>query len=156
MNKGGDTSDPPGKSMASSRGTNTPQLPDGSRPDTLDESWQKPVSIVDLLDDESACDFFDDYSHLAFGDSRGSVTTPCKLLKYRTAKDVGSDKSLDSEAGSRLKRQRDSIRSGKDGNAGVIHIGDDDGKVECMLCWSEKRDVFDINMLFVMNVLPFI
>ncbi len=150
VNKGGDA----GTRMATSRGINTPQVPDSSRPDPLDESRQKPVSIVDLLDDESACDFFDDYSHLAFGDSRGSVTTPCKLLKYRTAKDADFDQALDSEIGSRLKRQRGATQSRKDGNAGVTQIGDDEGKVECMLCWSVKRDVFDIPMLFIMNVLP--
>ena len=155
VNKGGDSPGPPGTGSATSRGTNTPRVPDNSRPDPLDDSG-KPVSIVDLLDDESACDFFDDYAHLAFGDSRGSVTTPCKLLKYRTAKDASSDMTLDSEVGSRLKRSRDTTRSGKDGNAIMTQIGDvgDDGRVECMLCWSVKRDVFDIPMLFVMNVLP--
>ena len=118
VNNGGDGSGPPGSGTATSRGTNT----------------LRAVSIVDLLDDESACEFFDDYSHLAFGDSRGSVITPCKLLKYKTAKDADFD----------------------DGNASVVQIGDDDGRIECMLCWSVKRDVFDIPMLFVMNVLPFI
>ena len=154
MNKGGDTSDPPSTGAATSRGTNTPHVPDNSRPEPHDGSRQKPVSIVDLLDDESACDFFDDYSHLAFGDSRGSVTTPCKVLKYRTAKDTDFEKAFDSEVGSRLKRQKDTTRSGKDGNTSVSQIGDDEGKVECMLCWSVKRDVFDIPMLFVMNILP--
>ena len=154
VNNGGDTVDPPGTRTATHRGTNPPRVPDSSRPNPLDETRQIPVSIVDLLDDESACDFFDDYSHLAFGDSRGSVTTPCKLLKYRTAKDADFDRTLDSEVGSRVKRQRDATRSGKAANAVVTQIGDDDGKVECMLCWSVKRDVFDIPMLFVMNVLP--
>ena len=153
-NTGGDISGPSGTGTAASRGTNTPRVPDGSRSDPLDGSRQKPVSIVDLLDDESACDFFDDYSHLAFGDSRGSVTTPCKLLKYMTAKDADFEKTLDKEVGSRLQRQRDATRSGKDGNAGMTQIGNEEGKVECMLCWSVKRDVFDIPMLFVMNVLP--
>ena len=154
VNRGGDTSGPAGTGTTTSRGTNTPRVPDSSRPDPLDESRQKPVSIVDLLDDESACDFFDDYSHLAFGDSRGSVTTPCRFLKYRTAKDADFDKTLDSEVGTRLKRQRVATRSRKDGDIGVTQIGDGDGKVECMLCWSVKRDVFDIPMLFIMNVLP--
>ena len=153
MNNGGDASGPPGTGTATSRGTNTPRVPD-PRPDPIEGSRQKPVSIVDLLDDESACDFFDDYAHLAFGDSRGSVTTPCKLLKYRTAKDADFNKALDSAVGSRLQGQRDATQSGKDGNAGMTQIGADEGKIECMLCWSVKRDVFDIPMLFVMNVLP--
>jgi len=143
INKGGNASCPPSTGASTSRGTNTPRLPDGS---TLDDLRSKPVSIVDLLDDESACDFFDDYAHLAFGDSRGSVTTPCKLLRYKTTKDKGVDKNLDSEVGSRLKRQRDANQSKKGGQ--------EDDKVDCMLCWSVKRDVFDIPMLFVMNVLP--
>lgn len=154
INTGGDASGPAGTGTATSRDTNTSRIPDGSRPDPLDGPRQKPVSIVDLLDDESACDFFDDYAHLAFGDSRGSVTTPCKLLIYKTAKDDDFDKVLDSETGSRLQRQRDATRSGKDGNAGMTQIDNDEGKVESMLCWSVKRDVFDIPMLFVMNVLP--
>lgn len=143
VNKGGNGSGPPSTGDSTSRGTNTPRLPDFS---TLDDSRPKPVSIVDLLDDESACDFFDDYAHLAFGDSRGSVTTPCKLLIYKTAKDKGFDKDFDSEVGSRLKKERDANRPTRGGQ--------EDDKVDCMLCWSVKRDVFDIPMLFVMNVLP--
>ena len=154
INNGGDASGPPGTGTATSRGTNTPRVPDGSRNDPLDGSRQKMVSIVDLLDDESACEFFDDYAHLAFGDSRGSVTTPCKLLKYRTAKDVDLAQALDSEVGPRLQKQKDATRPGKDGSTGMTQVGVDEGKVDCMLCWSVKRDVFDIPMLFVMNILP--
>lgn len=155
VNKGGDSSGPPNTDASTTRGNNTPRVTDGPRPEIHDDSPLKPVSIVDLLDDESACDFFDDYSHLAFGDSRGSVTTPCRLLKYQTAKDVGVGQNLDSEVGTRLKRQRDANWSGKaDSAAGVnVHSGGPN-KVECMLCWSVKRDVFDIPMLFVMNFLP--
>lgn len=143
INKGGTASGPPSTGDSTSRGTDTPRLPDSS---TLDDSRPKPVSIVDLLDDESACDFFDDYAHLAFGDSRGSVTTPCKFLRYKTAKDKGFDKNLDSEVGSRFRKQR--------GADHPTRGGQEDYKVDCMLCWSVKRDVFDIPMLFIMNVLP--
>lgn len=146
VNTGGAASGAPGTGTSTSRGTNTPRNPDAST-DPDSQQRPKPVSIVDLLDDESACDFFDDYAHLAFGDSRGSVTTPCKLLRYRTAKDSSV---LDSELGPRLKRQHDGSRPGSKGDLPAVN-GD---KVECMLCWSVKRDVFDIPMLFVMNVLP--
>ncbi|KAK0515246.1 hypothetical protein JMJ35_002625 [Cladonia borealis] len=139
VNKGGDAASSSVTGTSTSRGTNTPRIPDTT---TLDDPRPKPVSIVELLDDESACDFFDDYAHLAFGDSRGSVRTPCKLLKYKTSKDAAS--SLDNEVGSRLKRQAN----------GKVIGGSDGDKVECMLCWSVKRDVFDIPMLFVMNFLP--
>ena len=143
INKGRDASGLPDTSASNSRGTNTPHQPDIP---FVDESRPKPVSIVDLLDDESVCDFFDDYAHLAFGDSRGSVTTPCKFLKYRTTKDKGFDKDLDSEVGSRLKEQSNADYPER--------ASDSDDKVDCMLCWSVKRDVFDIPMLFVLNVLP--
>ena len=149
VNKGGEPSGPPGTGASTSRGTNTPRIPDT----TIDDPRPKPVSIVDLLDDESACDFFDDYAHLAFGDSRGSVTTPCKLLRYKTAKDLSMHKNFDSEVGSRLKQQQGSNRTSTGIGKGGIG-GSNDDKVDCMLCWSVKRDVFDIPMLFVMNVLP--
>ncbi|KAL9632563.1 MAG: hypothetical protein Q9164_005250 [Protoblastenia rupestris] len=148
VNRGGDSSGLPGTG-ASSRGGNT-------TPRALDQRPTAPVNIVNLLDDESACDFFDDYAHLAFGDSRGTITTPCKLLKYRTGEDMAlEDDTLDDEIGSRLKPQRDDNLSGKGsarGEAGMQLLGQQDGKVECMLCWTVKRDVFDIPMLFVMNV----
>ena len=138
----------PGGTGASTRGgTNTPRNPGEAKTDN-------PVNIVDLLDDDSVCDFFTDYAHLAFGDSRGSVITPCKLLKYRTLTDTGFDDNLDDQVGSRLKRSRDALaRKGnvKD-EASMRQLGKADGKVDCMLCWSVKRDVFDIPMLCVMNV----
>ena len=146
VNKGGDdSSGAPGTGASTSRGTNTPRNLDSTTTTTnLDDPRPKPVSIVELLDDDSACDFFDDYAHLAFGDSRGSVRTPCCLLKYRLTKDAMlAGSSLDNEVGSRLKKQG--------GGYGIVMGGD---KVECMLCWSVKRDVFDIPMLFVMNFLP--
>ena len=143
VNTGGDAVAPSETGASTSRGTNTPYIPDTS---TNDDSRLKPVSIVDLLDDESVCDFFDDYAHLAFGDSRGQATRACKFLRYSTAKDKGFDRNLDSEVGSRLKRQRDDKRPEK--------RGDEDDTVECMICWSVKRDVFDIPMLFVISVLP--
>lgn len=124
-------------------------------PETYDPNSESPVNIVDLLDDDCACDFFDDYAHLAFGDPRGSVTTPCKLLKYVTASDSNLDDNFDDKLGSQLKRQRDANLSGKGGirgEAGMNQLGNVEGKVDCMLCWSVKRDVFDIPMLFVMNV----
>lgn len=35
-------------------------------------------------------------------------------------------------------------------------LGERDGKVDCTICWTVKRDVFDIPMLIVMNVSTFI
>ena len=139
VNTGGNSSGLSGTASSSRGGQNTPRMPD--------QRLDAPVNIVSIFDDESACDFFDDYAHLAFGDSRGAVTTPCKVLKYRTAENMDSDR-LD-DLGTRFNQQQADHRpqSGNGPSPG-------DGKVSCMLCWTVKRDVFDIPMLFVMNVSP--
>ena len=142
VNRKGELTNLTDTGASTSRSINTSKVFDGFAPE---DSQPKPVSIVHLFDDESVCEFFDDYAHLAFGDSRGSVTTPCMLLKYKTAVDRGLDKTLDNEVETGPKWQRDSGQPGR---------ADEDDKVDCMLCWSVKRDVFDIPMLIVMNVLP--
>ena len=156
VNRGGtddgdSSSGPPGTGSSSLGGTNTPRNPNDTR-------TELPVNIVDLLDDDSACEFFDDYAHLAFGDSRGSVTSPCKLLKYQTASEIDLTGNLEDHVGSRLKRPRDqaamSSKPGSKGTASSTQFGSTNMKVDCMLCWSVKRDVFDIPMLCVLNVSP--
>ncbi|KKZ68047.1 hypothetical protein EMCG_06257 [[Emmonsia] crescens] len=47
----------------------------------------QPVFLAELLDDDSVIEFYEDFAKLAFGDSRGSVMTTCKLLKYKTKED---------------------------------------------------------------------
>ncbi|KAL9005404.1 MAG: hypothetical protein Q9188_001798 [Gyalolechia gomerana] len=148
----------PSSTTASSRGYNTPRMPAASKPDG-DGSRKQPIFLAELLDDDSAITFYEDFARLAFGDSRGSVTTRCKLLKYRTKADMESNSTgqntFDSQLDSRLKNNRQMPRNGKsgvNGDAGVYQLGDKDGKVECSYCWTVKRDVFDIPMLIVMNV----
>lgn len=161
VNTGGSYS-PPG-AVPSSRGSyNTRRNPDGTTAEPADESRTQPVFLAELLDDESAIDFYEDFARLAFGDSRGSVTTQCKLLKYKTAHDfaVEADQTLDPDIGSRFNAKKRRInqngKSGIGGDAGVYQLGDKDGKVECSYCWTVKRDVFDIPMLIVMNVSTFL
>ena len=144
VNKGGENSGLPGTGASSRGGQNTPRAPE--------QKSDAPVNIVNLLDDESACDFFDDYAHLAFGDSRGTATTPCKLLRYKTAEDMRLDDNIDDKVGSRLGQHPDTHVPKSYGKDGMQMLGQEDGKIECMLCWTVKRDVFDIPMLFVMNV----
>ncbi|KAL8940234.1 MAG: hypothetical protein Q9216_002918 [Gyalolechia sp. 2 TL-2023] len=148
----------PSSTTASSRAYNTPRMPEAPKPDS-DGSRKQPVFLAELLDDDSAIAFYEDFARLAFGDSRGSVTTRCKLLKYRTKADMDSNSTaqntFDSQIDSRLKHNRQMPRNGKSGgtgDAGVYQLGDKDGKVECSYCWTVKRDVFDIPMLIVMNV----
>ncbi|KAL4806462.1 transcription activator of gluconeogenesis acuK [Aspergillus unguis] len=107
-----------------------------------------PVFLAELLDDDSVVEFYEDFARLAFGDSRGSVTTKCKLLKYKTKEDMEAAQSDDSG-----QRWNNHLRKGGIANeAGMNQLGFKDGKVECAYCWTVKRDVFDIPMLIVMNV----
>ena len=136
------------------------------------ESRHQPVYIAELLDDDSIIRFYEDFSMLAFGDSRGSVMNPCKLLKYRSEQDSTEENEAEMkvELGDRIAsakdaRQRTGVAGGK-GNksmslqlahsihneAGMHALGKREGKVDCMYCWTTRRDVWDMPMLIVMNV----
>lgn len=147
-------------------------LPDGkpNRP--------QPVFLAELLDDDSVVEFYEDFARLAFGDSRGSVTTKCRLLKYQTKEGLvggspeqggvksaaGSEEKSNGGSGSgKLKGQSVGLGSTMgligpkvsqmEGEHG-IGVLQRDGKMDCSYCWTVKRDVFDIPMLIVMNFLP--
>ena len=158
VNTGG-TSGQPGTGASSRGGVNTPRMLEGSRSDLLDPSRPQPVFLAELLDDESVIEFYEDFARLAFGDSRGSVNTRCKLLKYKTKNDAEflpeDALSIDDGRGLQQRRKRPAKPKGKGniaGEAGINELADKDGKVECSYCWTVKRDVFDIPMLIVMNV----
>lgn len=138
VNTGGSSSPTSG---SSSRGGSFPPRESGNgRP-------PQPVFLAELLDDDSVVEFYDDFARLAFGDSRGSVMTTCKLLKYKTKEDMEQAQSDDNQ------RWNNHLRKGGiAGEAGMNQLGFKDGKVECAYCWTVKRDVFDIPMLIVMNV----
>ncbi|KAL3471691.1 transcription activator of gluconeogenesis acuK [Aspergillus californicus] len=109
-----------------------------------------PVFLAELLDDDSVVEFYEDFARLAFGDSRGSVTTTTKLIKYKTKEDMDAAAQSDDSH-----RWNNHLRKGGIANeAGMNQLGFKDGKVECAYCWTVKRDVFDIPMLIVMNFLP--
>lgn len=125
-------------------------------PQGTTEGRSQPVFLAELLDDDSVIAFYEDFARLAFGDSRGSVTTRCKLLKYQTkesthespeAKENGKTKGLDNGAIGGLSHRLREI----DGEHGIGRL-ERDGKMDCSYCWTVKRDVFDIPMLIVMNV----
>ncbi|KAL9062339.1 MAG: hypothetical protein Q9157_009010, partial [Trypethelium eluteriae] len=126
------------------------------------ENRHQPVYIAELLDDDSIIRFYEDFSMLAFGDSRGSVMNPCKLLKYRTEEDIKEENEPDDLKDS---KQRISASGGKGSKAmpmkfahsihneaGMHALGKREGKVDCMYCWTTRRDVWDMPMLIVMNV----
>lgn len=119
----------------------------------------QPVFLAELLDDDSVIEFYEDFARLAFNDSRGSVTTRCKLLKYQTKESTESPE-LKTE-NKRVEGKRQVVAGGIggmgdrvreiDGEHGIGRL-ERDGKMDCSYCWTVKRDVFDIPMLIVMNV----
>jgi hypothetical protein len=126
------------------------------------------VLLAELLDDDSVIEFYEDFAKLAFGDSRGSVTKRCNVLKYR-AKDMGSGEDKETSGGGEDAKQKQdpqanhghghpppgTLLGGRvskiDGEFGIGRL-EKDGKLDCSYCWTVKRDVFDIPMLIVMNV----
>ena len=156
INTGG-TSGQPGTGTSSRGGMNTPRLPEGTKPDALDPSRPQPVFLAELFDDDSVVAFYEDFARLAFGDSRGSVTTRCKLLKYKTKEDPPGFEGLDGvgegESGKTKKKRKLHGRGEIAGEAGIDELADKDGKVECSCCWTIKRDLFDIPMSMVFSFL---
>ncbi len=152
-----------------------------------DGKRSQPVFLAELLDDESVVEFYEGFARLAFGDSRGSVMSKGKLLKYRTKEDLVAQNLKEESMASDMKmedvqyqqgshqqspssnpkrinsgmaRQQRELKRGGIANEREMgqRLGERDGKVECTICWTVKRDVFDIPMLIVMNVsglLPF-
>ena len=57
------------------------------------EDRPQPVFLAELLDNDSAITFYEDFSRLAFRDSRGSVKLRGKLLKYQ--REEGMDMEID-------------------------------------------------------------
>jgi hypothetical protein len=121
------------------------------------EGRPQPVFLAELLDDDSVIEFYEDFARLAFGDSRGSVTTRCRLLKYQTKDGLGmspdqkeEQKKRKSEAAGGIGGMGNRVRE-IDGEHGIGRL-ERDGKMDCSYCWTVKRDVFDIPMLIVMNV----
>jgi hypothetical protein len=69
------------------------------------------------------------------------------LLKYKTKDDAGWSASDVTDDGKRQKRgsggevKMDQFMKG---DTGTKALGDRDGRVECSMCWTIKRDTFDI------------
>ena len=149
----------------------------------------QPVFLAELLDDDSVIKFYEDFAKLAFGDSRGSVMTRCKLLKYKTMgnglvqamkldpeeADDGSSSYMGNTKSTRRQQPPSSSSSSSSssatgqrtptgitaaaaaaatvaGNGSFDRLESSDGTIDCICCWTVRRDVFDIPMLIVMNV----
>lgn len=124
----------------------------------------QPVFLAELLDEDSVVQFYQDFADIAFSSSGTNIIgQPCSLLKYRTKEDAGwgSDDQLPGvAAGVDNSNKRMRLTGVSDvkadplirGEAGMNALGERDGRVDCSMCWTVKRDVFDIPMLIVMNV----
>lgn len=118
-----------------------------------------------------------DFSRLAFNDSRGSVMGAGKLLKYRTKDDELSanlikaeresnkenDQSVDNQPWPHMRRmdsfaaaRPQDAKKGISGESGMKKLGSQDGLISCSYSWTIKRDVFEVPMLIVLNFLPVI
>lgn len=158
VNTGGSS----GSAMASgtatgTRGVNTPREQASDHP--------RPVYLAELLDDNSVCQFYEDFAKLAFVAPRATATRACKLIRYRTKEDLSGLENMNiksEEIGNGIK-DSGNPKSGSryvngntvvklEGGAGPGRPGDKDGLINCMFCWSVKRDVFEVPMLIVMNV----
>ncbi|BFZ54002.1 Transcriptional regulator of nonfermentable carbon utilization [Savitreella phatthalungensis] len=101
---------------------------------TRDQLLGKQTFIVELMDDASVVEYFEQFSQHAFGDT-SSVVTTCILLTPPV-------------------KRRDKA----DEEQGATACGEEktpaQGKVPCAFCFTIKRDVFDIPMMIVGNFLP--
>lgn len=127
----------------SSRGAVTPRVANVD----IDPGRPQPVFLAELMDEDSVVQFYEDFAELAFGASRASIIgRTVSLLKYKTKEDVGWGAADFNDDGKRQERL-----SGGDGKmdfmkseAGTKALGDRDGCVKCSMCWTIKRDTFDI------------
>jgi hypothetical protein len=119
----------------------------------------QPVFLAELMDDNSVVDFYEDFSKLAFGDSRGSVQKLCKLVKYQTKDGLEVETKNEGKSSERMKKEKGSsagmLLGGRvskiDGENGIQRL-ERDGKMDCAYCWSIRTDTFGIPMLIVLNV----
>lgn len=129
----------------SSRGALTPRVANVD----IDPGRPQSVFLAELMDEDSVVQFYEDFAELAFGASRASIIgRTVSLLKYKTKDDIGWSAADFTDDGKRQKRsssgevKMDPFMKG--GDTGTKALGDRDGRVECSMCWTIKRDTFDI------------
>ena len=131
-------------------GARPPLAMSGPTTAARDPDRLQPVFLAELLDDDSAVEFYEDFARLAFGDARGNVRTRYRLLKYRTGSDDGAASGAAgaerSPEGARAKRKATAPSRDRNETA-VAELGDKDGKIDCCCCWTVKRDLFNLPMM---------
>ena len=135
---------------SSTRGAATPRMPHTE----TDPGRPQPVFLAEVMDEDAICQFYDDFSELAFGATRTSTTRNVDLLKYKTKDTKGwrpEDRFADD--GTHIKPQSNVKNEPLiKGEAGMNALGEKEGRVECMMTWFVRQDIFDIPALIVMNV----
>lgn len=140
-------------------GLTTPRLRTSEVPKREDGRPQ-PVFMCELMDDESVLDFYEDFSKLAFSDSRGSVQKLCKVLKYQVKEGLDIDGKNDENGGDRKRKDVGGSSAGMllggrvsriDGENGIQRL-ERDGKMDCAYCWTVRIDMFGMPMMIIMNV----
>lgn len=142
----------------SSRGAVTPRVPEPGAGVHTDRP--QTVFLAELIDEDSVIGFYEDFAKHAFGDARGTVSRRCNVLKYRTKEDPGwgnnqAYSSSDSPGFGDGDVKPHVVPSGNPlimGEEGINALGVKNGKVDCMLSWTIKRDPFDVPMLIIVNV----
>jgi len=143
--------------------TRSPYVLTGKNPDD-EETGPRPVSIVELMDEDSVVQFYEDYATMAFEDSRGSKSRCVNFLKYRTKDDLarfeeGAKHEEKNGNGNGMAGKSDTVVKTENAihsEAGMFKLGEREGMVKCMCVWHIRRDNFDMPMLIVMNILPWI
>ena len=139
------------QSGTNSKGTITPRIPTTD----IQPGRPRPVMLPEILDEDSVVQFYEDFAELAFGASRSSIIgANVSLVKYKTKDDRGwGVEDGTTEDGKPIKKQSE-VKSEAlmKGEAGMNALGEADGRVNCIMAWTVKRDTFDIPMMIVMNV----
>ncbi|KAF2870427.1 hypothetical protein BDV95DRAFT_608425 [Massariosphaeria phaeospora] len=154
VNTGG-TRDP--SSETSTRTSITPNLT-AQEPDY----GTHPVNVIELMDETSALQYFEDFRELAYVDVRGWKSRRVNMLKYRTKEDVArldetKSGAMPNGTGKNVKQEVFVKREGGPvyrSEAAMQRLGAKEGMVDCMIWWHIKRDNFDLPMLSYMVVLP--
>jgi hypothetical protein len=108
------------------------------------------VLLMELMDQDSVVEWYEDFARLAFNDPWGNSVRQVKLLKYRTREDVlgGANEAKEESPPAAVGKKDGQIG----GEAQVKTLGEKEGLVDCMCIWKIDRDTFEVPMLIIMNV----
>jgi hypothetical protein len=114
-----------------------------------------PVNIIELMDERSIVEWFEDFYELAYMNSRGIAERRVHMLRYKTKEDVEKMQKNTFANGKHTKPEPSIKLEGGPvhrGEAAMGMLGAKDGLVDCMMSWHIKRDNFDMSMLLCMHV----